>query len=178
MRDFFFHAPDSLDEALSLLDEHGDDGRPVAGGTAIVVLLKQSLLQADHLISLARVPGLAGVRAESDGLHVGALTSHREMETSPIVRQAAPLLVEVYRRVATVRIRNVATVGGSLAHADPAQDPPPGLIALDASAKLVSRRGERVVPVAALFSDYYETVIEPGELLVEVIVPPVPRRHP
>jgi carbon-monoxide dehydrogenase medium subunit len=82
-----------------------------------------------------------------------------------------PLLAEVYRHVATVRIRNVATVGGGLAHADPAQDPPPGLIALNASVRLVSSRGERSVPVDGLFSDYYETVIAPDELITEVIVP-------
>ncbi len=171
MRDFFFHTPSTLDEALALLEEHADDGRPIAGGTAIVVLLKQSLLDADHLVSLSRVPGLSGIRREADGLHIGALTSHREMETSPLVAAAAPLLSDVYRRVATVRIRNVATVGGSLAHADPAQDPPPGLIALDATVKLVSRGGERSLPVADLFRDYYETAIAPGELLTEVIVP-------
>ncbi|MGH2584856.1 MAG: FAD binding domain-containing protein [Dehalococcoidia bacterium] len=171
MRDFYFHTPTSLPEALDLLDEHRDDGRPFAGGTALVVLMKQSLVDADHLVSLAGVPGLDGIRAEADGLHIGALTRHREVETSPLVQQMAPLLAEVYRNVATVRIRNAATVGGGLAHADPAQDPPPGLIALDAKVRLVSRHGERVLPVTDLFRDYYETAIEPGELLTEVIVP-------
>ena len=109
MRDFYFHTPSTLQEALDLLDEHQDDGRPMAGGTALVVLMKQSLLDADHLISLARVPGLSGIRAEADGLHIGALTHHREVESSPIVKQHAPLLAEVYHHVATIRIRNVAT---------------------------------------------------------------------
>jgi carbon-monoxide dehydrogenase medium subunit len=174
MRDFYFHTPSTLQEALDLLDEHQDDGRPMAGGTALVVLMKQSLLDADHLISLARVPGLSGIRAEADGLHIGALTHHREVESSPIVKQHAPLLAEVYHHVATIRIRNVATVGGGIAHADPAQDPPPGLIALDARVKLQSKNGERVVPINEFFTDYYETAIEPGELLTEVIVPEVP----
>lgn len=171
MRDFVFHTPKTLDEALGLIEEHGEDGRVIAGGTALVVLMKQSLLDADHIISLARIPGLDGIRREADGLHIGALTRHRDVETSPIVLDQAPLLAEVYRNVATIRIRNVATVGGGLAHADPAQDPPPGLIALNASVRLVSRRGERTVPVDQLFSDYYETVIAPDELLTEVIVP-------
>lgn len=174
MRDFYFHTPQTLDEALALLDEHQDDGRPMAGGTALVVMMKQSLLDADHLISLARVPGLSGIRLEPDGLHIGALTHHREVETSPLVREHAPLLAEVYRRVATVRIRNVATVGGGIAHADPAQDPPPGLIALDAQVRLQSKNGERVLPINEMFLDYYETAIEPGELLTEVIVPVTP----
>jgi carbon-monoxide dehydrogenase medium subunit len=173
MRDFYFHSPRSLDEALSLLDEHQEDGRPMAGGTALVVLMKQSLVDADHLISLARVPGLDGIRNESDGLHIGALTRHRDVETSSVVKQHAALLADVYRHVATVRIRNVATVGGGIAHADPAQDPPPGLIALDARIKLVSKSGERTLPITDVFQDYYETAIRPDELLAEVIVPPV-----
>jgi carbon-monoxide dehydrogenase medium subunit len=174
MRDFFFHQPTSLPEALSLLDEHQDDGRPMAGGTALIVLMKQSLVDADHLISLERVPGLAGIRAEADGLHIGALTRHRDVETSPIVKQDWPLLAEVFSRVATVRIRNQATVGGGLAHADPAQDPPAAFIVLDARVKVASKNGERTIAIDDLFTDYYETSIRPGEMLTEVIVPPVP----
>jgi carbon-monoxide dehydrogenase medium subunit len=172
MRDFYFHSPSTLEEALDFLNEYQDDGRPMAGGTALVVMMKQSLVDADHLISLARVPGLTGIRAEADGLHIGAQTHHREVEQSALVKQYAPLLAEVYRHVATVRIRNVATVGGGIAHADPAQDPPPGLIALDAKVKLQSKNGERILPINEVFVDYYETAIEPGELLTEVIVPP------
>jgi aerobic carbon-monoxide dehydrogenase medium subunit len=174
MRDFYFHAPSTLPEAFALLDQYGDEARPMAGGTALIVLAKQNLVEADHLISLSRIPGLDGIRSEVDGLHIGALTHHRDVETSPVVKQVAPLLADVYRHVATVRIRNVATVGGGLAHADPAQDPPPGLIVLDAKVRLTSKNGERIVPVDELFSDYYETVIRPGELLTEVIVPPQP----
>jgi carbon-monoxide dehydrogenase medium subunit len=174
MRDFFFHSPRTLDEALALLDEHQEDGRPMAGGTALVVLMKQSLVDADHLISLSRIPGLSGIRNESDGLHIGALTNHRDVETSSLVKQHAPLLTDVYSSVATVRIRNVATVGGGIAHADPAQDPPPGLIALDARIRLVSKSGERTLSINDVFQDYYETAIRPDELLAEVIVPPVP----
>jgi carbon-monoxide dehydrogenase medium subunit len=174
MRDFYFYAPANLDEALTLLDEHQDDGRPMAGGTALVVLMKQSLVDADHIISLGHVSGLDGIRQEADGLHIGGLTRHRDVETSPLVQQHAPLLAEVYSSVATVRIRNVATVGGGIAHADPAQDPPPGLIALDASIKLVSKNGERTLPITEVFQDYYETAIQPGELLTDVVIPALP----
>jgi aerobic carbon-monoxide dehydrogenase medium subunit len=173
MRDFYFYSPQTLDEALTLLDEHQDNGRAMAGGTALIVLMKQSLLDADHLVSLARVPGLSAIRSEADGLHIGALTRHREVETSSLVREHSPLISDVYRNVATVRIRNVATVGGGIAHADPAQDPPPGLIALDARLRLVSKNGERTLPINEFFQDYYETAIQPGELLTDVIVPPV-----
>lgn len=158
-----------------MLETYGEEARPMAGGTALVNFLKQGLIAAEHLVSLERIPGIAQITSEPDGLHIGALTRHRDVETSPLVKEHAPLLAEVYRRVATVRIRNMATVGGGLAHADPAQDPPLGLLALDASVRLVSRSGERVVPVRELFTDYYETVIQPAELLTEVIVPPQPR---
>jgi carbon-monoxide dehydrogenase medium subunit len=171
MRDFVFHTPDTLADALTLLETYGEAARPMAGGTALVNFLKQGLLTADHLVSLERVPGLSEIRLESDGIHIGALARHRDVEVSTIVRQHAPLLAEVYRRVATVRIRNVATVGGGLAHADPAQDPPLGLMVLDARVRLVSSNAERTVPVRELFTDYYETVIQPAELLTEVIVP-------
>lgn len=172
MRDFQFHTPASLPEALALLDEHGEDGRLFAGGTALVIMLKQGLLRAEHMISLARLPGLDEIRAESDGLHIGALARHRDVETSPLVREVAPFVAEVYSRVATVRIRNMATVGGGLAHADPSQDPPLGLLVLDAQVNLVSANGPRRVPLRDFFSDYYETVIQPTEILTEVIVPP------
>ncbi|MDA1004326.1 MAG: xanthine dehydrogenase family protein subunit M [Chloroflexi bacterium] len=169
-----FHTPATLDEALGLLDEHGDDARLFAGGTAMVTLMKQSLLAADHLVSLQRVPGLEGVRLEADGLHIGALTRHRDVETSDLVRVYAPLLAHVYSRVATVRIRNAATVGGGLAHADPAQDPPAALIALDARVRIASRRSVRELPVEELFVDYYETALAPGEAITELIVPRQP----
>jgi carbon-monoxide dehydrogenase medium subunit len=175
MRDFYFHAPASLPEALTLLDEHKDDGRPFAGGTALVVLMKQSLVDADHMISLAHVPGLTGIRKEADGLHIGGFTRHRDIEMSADAKSVVPFLSEVYSRVATVRIRNQATVGGGIAHADPSQDPPPALIVLDAKVKLQSKNGERIVSVAdGFFQDYYETSIEPGELITDVIVPNQP----
>lgn len=171
MRDFHYHTPSSLAEAFALFDEHGPAARPMAGGTALIILMKQSLVEADHLVSLDRIPGLDVIRVEGDELHIGALVRHRDLEISPVVRGFAPFLCDVYRRVATVRIRNMATVGGGLAHADPAQDPPPGFITLDARVRLRSKSGERVLPVADLFTDYYETVIQPGEILTEVIVP-------
>ena len=171
MRDFYFHTPSSLADAQAILEEHGEDARPMAGGTALVVLMKQNLVGADHLVSLAGIPGLDGIRVEGDELHIGGLVRHHDLELSPEVRGFAPFLADVYRRVATVRIRNMATVGGGLAHADPAQDPQPGYITLDARVRLASKSGVREVPVGELATDYYETVIHPGEILTEVIVP-------
>ncbi len=171
MQDLQFHAPTTLDDALGLLEEYGEAARPIAGGTALVVLMKQSLLAAEHLVSLERIPGLNAIYVRGDELHIGGLARHAEVERSAVVRGFAPFLCDVYHRVATVRVRNMATVGGGLAHADPAQDPPPGFIALDARVRLVSRGSERELPVGELFRDYYETQIRPGEILTEVIVP-------
>ncbi len=171
MNDFQFHAPTTLDEALGLIEQHGDDARPMAGGTALVNLMKQSLVNAGHIISLERIPGLDAISIGSDGLHVGALVRHFDLEHSPEVRGFAPFLCDVYHRVATVKVRNMATVGGGLAHADPAQDPPPAYMTLDASVRLHSRNGDRTVAIDDLFTDYYETAIRPGEILTEVIIP-------
>ena len=175
MRDFIYHAPTTIAEALSLLDQYGEDARPIAGGTAMVNLMKQNLVLADHLVGLGKLPGLRGITQNNGSLHIGALTKHREVELSPAVQAHSPLLAETYNRVATVRIRNVATVGGGLTHADPAQDPPPSLMVLDAHVVLTSSRGTRQVPVNDLFLDYYESALEPGELLTELVVPQAPQ---
>lgn len=171
LHDFTFHRPGTLPEALALLDEHGYDARPFAGGTALVVLMKQSLALPEHLVSLDGIDGMSDIRLDDDALHLGALVRHHDVETSPLVREAAPLLAETYGRVATVRIRNMATVGGGLAHADPAQDPPAALIALGASVRAVSSRGARTIAVEDLFFDYYESALEPDEIIESVTVP-------
>jgi carbon-monoxide dehydrogenase medium subunit len=176
MHRFDFAAPSSLQEVFALLEQHGDDARLVAGGTALVIMMKQGLLRPELLVSLARVPGLSGIEplAPDGGLRIGALATHYDVETSPLVRERCPVLSETLHHVATVRIRNVGTLGGNLAHADPNQDPPVTLIALDASVELASSAGERVVPVEDLFADYYETVLQPGEMLRAIRVPALP----
>jgi len=159
---FEYHAPESLEETFALLDQYGDDAKLIAGGTALVILMKQRLVRPGHLIGLGRVPGLSGIEAANGGLRIGALTTHREVETSPLVRERLPVLADTFHHVATVRIRNVGTVGGNLAHADPNQDPPVTLIALGASVDLVSANGERTVPLDEFFTDYYETASSPA----------------
>ena len=172
MRDFEFHSPATLEEASALLTEYGDDGRLLAGGTGLVQLMKQRLSQPAHLISLRRIPGLDQIHNEADGLHIGALCSHQSVFTSPLVQEHCPLLVETYGHVATPRIRNMATVGGGLAHADPNQDPPISLLALDAMVNVASGNGEHTMPLDGFFVDYYETILDPGEIIKEVIIPP------
>jgi aerobic carbon-monoxide dehydrogenase medium subunit len=170
MNDFEFHAPTSLADAFGLLERYGEDARPMSGGTALVVLMKQSLVNVGHVVSLESVPGLSEIRSDNGTLRIGGLVRHRDLETSAAVRAFAPFLCDVYSRVATVKIRNMATVGGGLAHADPAQDPPPAYLTLDASVRLASQSGERTLPIDELFTDYYETAINPGEILTDVII--------
>jgi carbon-monoxide dehydrogenase medium subunit len=175
VNDFEFHAPESLKEAASLLAQYNGDGKLIAGGTSLTLLLKQSLVQPDHLISLHRVPEARNIDVSDGVLRIGGLVTQREVEQSPVVRQHAPLLANAYSRVATVRIRNSATVGGGLAQADPAMDPPPSLLILGASVKLTSASGERVIPISELYADYYETTIEEDEIVTELQVPVQPK---
>jgi carbon-monoxide dehydrogenase medium subunit len=176
MHDFEFHAPDSLEGAVALLSVYGDNARVIAGGTALTTMMKQSLVQPEHLISLHKVTDGRHIESRDNVLSIGALATHRDVEMSSIVSAHAPLLAEAYKRVATVRIRNVATVGGGLAHADPAQDPPPSLLLLDANVNLIGASGDRTVPVSQFFKDYYETAIKDGELLKDVTIDMQPKQ--
>jgi carbon-monoxide dehydrogenase medium subunit len=177
MTPFEFHTPTTLEETFSLLDQFGDDGRLIAGGTALVILMKQRLVRPTALISLARVPELSGVEARNGGVRIGASTTHRQAETSLLVRERLPVLAETLRHVATIRIRNVGTLGGNLAHADPNQDPPVALIALGASVEVASKGGQRTLPIEEFFTDYYETALLPGELVRAIDVPGLPPRR-
>jgi len=176
MNPFNYNTPETQEEALTLLHEHGDSAKLMAGGTALVIMMKQRLVLPETLISLHRLRGLAEVQEVDGTLHLGALLTHRAAETSPLLRARLPVLAETYRQVATVRIRNVATVGGALAHADPNQDPPVTLLALDAQVQLASVSGSRDVPLTDFFTDYYETVLRPDELLTAIRIP-LPQPH-
>lgn len=173
---FEYVEPDSLDEALALLAEHGEDAKPLAGGTGLLNLMKQRLVQPAYLVGLRRVahrPELGGIQADRE-IGIGALCSQRAVETSPLVREHAPLLAETLPQVATVRIRMSATLGGALAHADPNQDPPAALLVLDARVRVASTRGERTVPLREFFVDYYETALHPDELITRIEIPALP----
>jgi aerobic carbon-monoxide dehydrogenase medium subunit len=177
MMDFELHHPASLEEAFNLLETYGEDARVMAGGTALVIQMKQRLAQPEHVISLRRVPGLDYLRQAANGatgLEIGALCTQQAVATSPLVRSGNPLVAHTYSQVATPRIRYMASVGGGLAHGDPSQDPPPVLIALGASVLLTSAAGQRTLPVEELFIDYYETDVQPGEIITQLSIPPAP----
>ena len=176
MNPFDFRQPDTVEEAITLMHDLGEDARVMAGGTALVIMLKQRLVMPDCLISLQKIRSLDQIDASNGEIRLGALTTHRAVERSPVVHSRIPALAETYAHVATIRIRNVATVGGALAHADPNQDPPVILMALDAQVRLTSTAGTRAVAIGEFFTDYYETVRQPDELVTEVVVP-VPKPH-
>jgi carbon-monoxide dehydrogenase medium subunit len=166
-----YREPRSLAETFACLDEFGENGRLLAGGTALVLLMRQQLLSPTALINLQHVPELAGIRHDNGSLVIGATTTHHQAAHSELLRSHYPALTETFQKVATPRIRHAGTIGGNLVHADPHLDPPVTLMALDASASVFSPRGERRVALSDLFVDYYETSLTPGEVLTDVRIP-------
>ena len=171
--------PTSVQEAVALHQEHADDASYIAGGTALLIMLRERVYQPAYLIDLRSIPGLDGIQHEPGvGLRLGALATHRDVELSPLVRERLPVLADTYRQVGNVRVRHAATVGGNLAHGDYRLDPPAPLIALRAIATIAGADGERTVPLEEFFLGLYTTLLEPGEILTEVVVPdPPPRTH-
>lgn len=174
MRPFDYLEPETLDEALAHLAEDPEDTLVMAGGTALVILMKQDLIRPARVVGLRRLARLRAVEVEGAGLRLGALATHGALARSDAVRAHAPALAATFAAVATVRIREQATLGGNLAHADPAQDPPVTLLALDASVVATSKDRERTIPIEALFTDVFETSLEPAELILRVELPPLP----
>jgi len=173
LRPFALHRPGTADEACALLARLGEDAAPYAGGTELLLLMKLGLLRPLHLIDVKRV---AGFDAITDGarLTLGAAVTHRAVERSALVRQRCALLAAVARHVANVRVRNVGTVGGNLAFADPHSDLATLFLTLDATVELVSPRGRRELPLADFVRGAWETAREPDELLASVRLTPWP----
>ena len=175
MSPFELAEPASLSEALSLLGEEG--ARPLSGGTALMLMMKAGVFRPARLVSLRRLK-LEGIDASPDGgLRLGAMTTLRALERSGVVGKSFPVLTKALRTLANVRVRNVATLGGALAHADPHMDLPPLLSALGARATLAGPGGERVVPVEALYAGYLENTLKANELITRVQVPALGKRR-
>ena len=173
---FDYQEPTTLKKAFSLMQKHGDDARVIAGGTSLIIMMRQRLLTPKVVISLGRIPKFDRVAYSSkDGLRIGAGARHRDIELSSAVKKHYPLLHETFRKVAQPRIRNMGTVGGNLAGGDPLTDPGASLIALDAEVTLTSIKGQRILRLDEFFIDYYQTAMEPGELLTQIHVPPPQR---
>jgi carbon-monoxide dehydrogenase medium subunit len=173
---FDYQEPTTLKKAFALMEKHGEDARVIAGGTSLLIMMRQRLLMPKVVISLARIPKFDRIAYSArDGLRIGAGARHRDIELSPAVQKHYPLLHETFRKVAQPRIRNMGTVGGNLAAGDPLTDPGASLIALDADLTLTSSKGQRTLPLDEFFIDYYQTALEPDELLTEIHVPPPQR---
>lgn len=179
MTPFEIAEPRSLREAIGLLDPEDSSVRPIAGGTALMLMMKSGFFRPRRLVSLRAVESTySRTKIDEDGsLRIGALTPLAIVEHSREVRDAAPVIAQTLRTLSNVRVRNVATIGGHLAHADPHMDLPPVLVALGARISVAGAAGERSIAVEDLYAGYYETVLQPTELIAELIVPPQARRR-
>jgi aerobic carbon-monoxide dehydrogenase medium subunit len=172
LRPFELHRPHTIEEACDMLTHLGDDAVPYAGGTELLLLMKEGLLRPRHLVDLKRIPGLDTIAAADGRLTIGAVATHRSVERSATVRARCPVLASVARHVANVRVRNVGTVGGNLAFADPHSDLATLFLALDASVELVSPRGRRTLTLDRFVRGAWDTDRAPDELLTAVTVTP------
>ncbi|MBI2159725.1 MAG: xanthine dehydrogenase family protein subunit M [Candidatus Rokubacteria bacterium] len=173
---FEYHAPGSIGEATALLVKFGDEAKVLSGGQSLIPLMKLRLAGPRHLVDINGIPDLAYIR-EADGfLRIGALTRESELEESDLVRTRYPLLHDTCQVIADPLVRNLATIGGNLAHGDPANDHPATMLALGAEVVAIGRKGERRIPIASFFTGPFATALGPDEILVEVRVPIPPPR--
>ena len=168
-QNFEYTAPRSLEEALQLLAR--ENAKPLAGGMSLIPMMKLRFAAPDQIVDLGRVPGLNTIRDEAGQIHIGAMATHYQIESSPLLRDRCPLLAETAAAIGDMQVRNMGTIGGSAAHADPAADYPAALFALEAKLTLAKAGGERTVPVEEFFVDTFTTALEPGEIVKEIAVP-------
>ena len=177
MKDFEYFAPKKVEECLSLLSQYKEEAKIIAGGQSMLVVMRQGLLAPEYVVDIKGISALDYMTYdEREGLRMGALTTHRAIEKSPLIQKRFRVLSEMERHLATIQTRNWGTIGGNLCHGDPAGDPALVLIALDAKLKLKSLSGERIVTMDGFSKDMLEVDLEPGEMLIEIQVP-TPRPH-
>ena len=169
---FEYHAPKTLEEALRLMERHGDEAKLLAGGHSLLPLMKLRLAMPRYVVDLGRLKGLSYIREENGKIAIGALTTHAEIEHSALLAAKCPLLAETAAEIGDVQVRNRGTLGGSLAHADPAADYPAALLALDAEIVVASTADARTIPARDFFVDMMTTQLRPGEILTQVRVSP------
>ncbi|MCU1338257.1 MAG: hypothetical protein JWO19_3838 [Bryobacterales bacterium] len=165
---FEYSAPKTLDEALGLLAE---GAKPLAGGMSLIPMMKLRLAAPEHLVDLGRIKDLSYIREQGGSIHIGATATHHDVESSALLRGKCPLLAETASHIGDVQVRNMGTIGGSVAHADPSADYPAALQALEAKLVLKGVKSERTVSAEEFFVDTFTTALEPGEIVREVIVP-------
>src|SRR5215813_9073516 len=173
---FDYHAPASLPEALALLAKYGEDAKVLSGGQSLLPLLKLRLGQAAHLVDIGRIPGLEYIREEGGTLRIGGRTRESALEHSEVVKARYPILLDTTKAIADPVVRNLATVGGNLAHGDPGNDHPASMIALRAQVVATGPKGERVIPIEQFFQGLFRTALKPDEVLTEIRIPAPPAR--
>jgi len=171
-QNFDYFAPATLEDALSVLAN--ENAKALAGGMSLIPMMKLRFATPEQIVDLGRLPGLNYIREEAGEIHIGAMTTHYEIESSALLRGKCPLLAEVAHVIGDMQVRNMGTIGGSSAHADPAADYPAALFALEAKLTLVNARSSRTISVDEFFVDTFTTALEPGELIQEIIVPVEP----
>ena len=173
---FDYHAPGTIEEAVALLERHGDEAKVLSGGQSLLPLLKLRLGDAGHLVDIGRIPGLAGI-TEADGyLRIGGATREADLERSDLIRENYPILLDTAAVIADPLVRNRATVGGNLAHGDPANDHPATMLALEAEVVARGPDGERTIPITRFFTGLFATALAPAEILTEIRIPIPPPR--
>jgi carbon-monoxide dehydrogenase medium subunit len=175
MKNFDYLEPTTVAEACALLKQHGGEAKVFAGGGHLTILMKQGLYQPKSLVNIKKIPELQGIRYDdAEGLTIGALVTHRELEISPLVKENFPVLAAAEREVANIRVRNMGTVGGNLASGEPLTDLAQIFIALDGRLRIAGAGGQRSMLVEDLFVDFYTTTLAEDEIITEVVIPPLP----
>jgi carbon-monoxide dehydrogenase medium subunit len=175
INDFEYVAPKTLHEALQLLDRYRDQYKIIAGGQSLLIMMRQGLIAPEILIDIKGLSELDYIKPDDQkGLRIGALTTHRTIEKSPVIKTSFGVIAEMESRLASIQTRNWGSIGGNLCHGDPAGDLAPVLIALNATLTVAGTKGERKMLVEDFFLDYFETTLEHGELLREIQIPAIP----
>jgi aerobic carbon-monoxide dehydrogenase medium subunit len=177
VRNFDYLEPTTVAEACALLKQHAGEAKVFAGGSHLTILMKQGLYQPRALVNIKKISELKGIQYDAkEGLSIGALVTHREIETSALVREKFPVLCDAEREVANIRVRNMGTVGGNLASGEPLTDLSQIFISLDGKAKIAGPGGQRTIPIEEMFVDFYTTSLAEDEILTQIVLPPLPPR--
>jgi aerobic carbon-monoxide dehydrogenase medium subunit len=168
---FEYLRPNTIPEAIALLQRHGEDAKILSGGQSLIPMMKLRIARPGYLIDINRISGLSYIKEEGGFLKIGGLTREAELESSPVIRAKYPILLDTAHVIADPQVRNLATVAGNLAHGDPANDHPATMLALGAQVVATGAHGERIIPIEEFFLSLFSTALQPGEILTEIRIP-------
>jgi carbon-monoxide dehydrogenase medium subunit len=173
---FEYLRPNTIPEAIALLQRHGEDAKILSGGQSLIPMMKLRIARPGYLIDINRISGLSYIKEEGGFLKIGGLTREAQLESSPVIRAKYPILLDTAHVIADPQVRNLATVAGNLAHGDPANDHPATMLALGAQVVATGAHGERIIPIEEFFLSLFSTALQPGEILTEIRIPVPPAR--